>query len=247
MEGFNLENIKKEIDARKSQNAVNEQAAGKVGQSPQAKKKFLVDLLTSVNNGTPTSAVYALNHINEATESKHGLATHGGKSIVNKGGVVNTYVPPTPMNETHQNINVQPQVERGESYFDQQMRIGQERLLNNAGQPVATPNAGLSQALNEYANAPYVGQNQQMMTGAGINANMLNEHVIKTMNEVMGGSNFTKIVAEAYKNMINEMYTKEKIEAALVEAFQGETFKKVIKKQIVDTLIEIQNRKKSDK
>jgi hypothetical protein len=106
--------------------------------------------------------------------------------------------------------------------------------------------AGLSQTLAEYANAPFVGTGMQqpLNEGGGFNANNLNEHITRTMNEVMGGSNFTKIVAEAYKNMINEMYTKEKVETVLVEIVQSDVFKKIMKKQIVDTLIEIQNRKK---
>lgn len=230
---FNLETVKQEIEARKAENSLKEQASGRVSQSPQAKKKFLVDLLTSVNNGTPTPAVAALRNLNETTEQIYGS--------VGKGGSAQTYVPPVNTVQPHalQPINeMNNGMERGDAYFEQQM----DKLRNKSNSPNFTPNAGLSQTLTEYANAPFIGQNQSM--GGGINANALNEHVTKTMNEVMGSSNFTKIVAEAYKNMINEMYTKEKVESVLVEIVQSDTFKKIVKKQIVETLIEIQNRKK---
>lgn len=233
---FNLDNIKQEIEARKAENSIKEQTAGRVGQSPQAKKKFLVDLLTSVNSGAPTPAVAALRNLNETTEQIYGGV---GKPGVTYVAPINS-VQPQPIqtiNEMNRNG-----VERGDAYFEQQMELAQEKLRNRAGAPQLTPNAGLSQTLTEYANAPYIGQNQPI--GSGINANALNEHVTRTMNEVMGSSNFTKIVGEAYKNMINEMYTKEKVESVLVEIVQSDTFRKIVKKQIVETLIEIQNRKK---
>lgn len=234
---FNLDNIKQEIESRKAENSLKEQAAGRVGQSPHAKKKFLVDLLTSVNSGTPTPAVSALRNLNETTEQ-----IYGG---VGKAGAQQTYVPPTNTGAQHaiQPVNeVYRGGERGDEFFEQQMELAKEKLRNKAGTAQLTPNAGLSQTLTEYANAPYIGQNQPI--GGGINAGALNEHVTKSMNEVMGSSQFTKIVAEAYKNMINEMYTKEKVESVLVEIVQSDTFKKIMKKQIVETLIDIQNRKK---
>lgn len=240
MEGFNLENIKKEIEARKTESIVKGQA---MGVAPKNGKKFLVDLLTSVNHGTPTPAVQALRTLSESTEQRFGLVTHAGKEIVNKGGAVQTYTPP--INNTQQPI-MNDNGDRGESFFDQQMAKATD-MLKYKTNPQPTPNAGLSQTLSEYANAPYVGTGQQPMNesyNGGVNANMLNEHITRTMSEVMGGSNFTKLVEGAYKNMINEMYTREKVEQVLVEIIQGDTFKKILKKQIVDTLIEIQNRKK---
>lgn len=238
---FSLDSIKKEIESRRAENLVMEQetGTGRMG-APRDSKKFLADLLNSVNSGgAPTPAVQALRTVTEVTDQRLGVPTTVGRPS------------PTPVqgyNPPPQQYQPQPQImnegmgqDRGEAYFEQQLQRGYDMLRSRGGnqQPI-NPNAGLSAALNEYAASPFVGANQN----GGINANALNEHITKSMGEIMGGSNFTKIVEGAYKNMINEMYTKEKIETALVDILQGETFKKIMKKLIVDTLIEIQNRNK---
>src|SRR5258706_3478084 len=147
---FNLDNIKQEIEARKAENSLKEQAVGRVGQSPQAKKKFLVDLLTSVNNGTPTTAVTALRNLNETTEQ-----IYGG---VGKSGSAATYVPPVNTAQPHaiQPVNEMNGGERGDVYFEQQMELAKDKLRNKSNSLQLTPNAGLSQTLTEYANAPYI-------------------------------------------------------------------------------------------
>jgi len=244
MEGFNIESIKKEIDERRSKQQITEQTTGtgRMG-APRDSKKFLVDLLNSVNNnGAPTPAVQALRQVTEITDQRLGVPTTAGKTP--QPGLTQ----PTYNNTPVQNYTHQPQQmineggERTDSYFDQQMQRGYDMLRNRAGGQTPQPNAGLSQVLTEYNNAPFVGtpQNGNM----GVNAGALNEHIARTMNEMTNSSNFVNLVSEAYKNMINEMYTKEKIETALVEIIQSDTFKKIMKKNIVDTLLEIQNRNK---
>lgn len=235
---FNLETIKQEIESRRSSNMVNEQTTVN-GRGAKGGQKFLLDILNSVNNnGAPTQAVQVLRQVTEVTDQKYGNV---GKSTGQQ------YVPPTNHPSQIQQEQFPPissGVERDDNYFEQQMQRNFDTLRQRSATPtVQQPAAGLSQILNEYAGAPYIGAANTVNNG-GINANALNEHINKTMSDVMGGSNFTKIVEGAYKNMINEMYTKEKIETALVEIIQGDTFKKIMKKIVVDTLIEIQNRNK---
>ncbi len=250
MEGFNLDAVKKEIDERRSGQLVNEQTTGtgRMG-APRDSKKFLVDLLTSVNNnGVPTPAVQALRQVTEITDQRLGVPTTAGKEapIVqpNQQGYPQQQYAQQPMNE-----NLMPQQQmpvgdgRGDVFFEQQMQKGME-LLRQRGVQNQQPQqlgAALSQSLNEYANAPFMGQPAQ---GSVVNAGALNEHITKTMNEMTSNPNFGRLVESAYKNMINEMYAKEKIETALVEIVQSDTFKKIMKKTIVDTLLEIQNRNK---
>lgn len=231
---FNLETIKQEIESRRSSNIVNEQTTVN-SRGTKGGQKFLLELLNSVNNnGAPTQAVQVLRQVTEVSDQKYGAV---GKSTGH-------YVPPTQVQQ-EQFPSVNSGVERDENFFEQQLQRNMEMLRHKAASStIQQPSAGLSQVLNEYAGTPYVGAPINNVSGGGINANALNEHITKTMSEVMGGSNFTKIVEGAYKNMINEMYTKEKIETALVEIIQGDTFKKIMKKIVVDTLIEIQNRNK---
>jgi hypothetical protein len=244
MPEFNLDVIKKEIEERKATQIVTEQSTG-TGRMGAARdsKKFLIGLLQSVNQGAPTPEVQALRTVTEMSDAKYGVPTTVGRPAPQ----VQPYAP-TPQQQSYQpqalneNFGVPPQDLRGdESYFDQQMQRGMELLRQRSNQN-ANPNVGLSQALNEYSTAPFVNQPTQ---GGAINAGALNEHINKTLNEMTNNSNFIRLVEAAYKNMINEMYAKEKIETALVEIVQSDTFKKLMKKTIVDTLIEIQNRNKS--
>jgi len=248
---FNLEKIKEEIEARKSESRLTEEVngTGRMG-APRDSKKFLVELLTSVqNNGVPTPAVQALRAVTEVTDQRLGVPVSAGGKVVQQNQQV--YTAPAagynqqPMNEVYQ---PQPQQlgERDDSYFDRQMQMAVEKLRTNGRPAPQNPNAGLTQTLADFANTQFAGAPSSQVNN-NLNPSMLNEQVNRSMNEIMGSSQFTKIVGEAYKNMINEMYTKEKVESILVEIIQGDTFKKILKKQIVDTLIEIQNRKKEAK
>lgn len=242
MPEFNLDSIKQEIEARRSEQMLTEQqtGTGRMG-APRESKKFLVDLLQSVNQGgAPTAAVQALRTVTEQSDAIYGVPTTIGRP---SPSMPQTQYQPQPQQYNQQPYQQPQQLnenfmggnttgDRGaDSYFEQQMQQGMELLRvraqkNQQGQP----QAGLGQALNEYNNAP-------MMPQQGFNPNMLNEHIANS-------ANFQKLVEGAYKNMINEMFAKEKIENALVEIVQSETFKKIMKKTIVDTLLEIQNRNK---
>lgn len=242
MPEFNLESIKQEIESRRSTHLVTEQetGTGRMGASRDS-KKFLIGLLNSVNSGVVTPELKALRTVTEMSDVKYGVPTTAGKPA--------PQVQQTQYTQPQQNVQYQPQVlnEHGgaeiradDTYFEQQMQRGMDLLRMRSGQNQAPNNAGLSQALNEYATAPFL---NQPSTG-GINAGALNEHINRSLNEMTNNANFVRLVEAAYKNMINEMFAKEKIETALVEIVQGDTFKKIMKKTIVDTLLEIQNRNK---
>lgn len=247
---FNLEKIKEEIEARKSETRLNEEVngTGRMG-APRDSKKFLVELLTSVNNnGVPTPAVQALRSVTEVTDQRLGapLTVNDAYKVMKQGGqpVQNTpaqYNQQQPMNEVYQ-PTPQQLGERDDSYFDRQMQMAVEKLKTNGRTVPQVPNAGLSQTLADYANTQYVGAPSQVNNN--LNPTVLNEQVSKSMNEIMGSSQFTKIVSEAYKNMINEMYAKEKVETILVEIIQSDTFKKIMRKEVLNTLKEVQEYQK---
>lgn len=243
---FNLEELKKDIEARKSENLVREQAFGRGnGILKGDKKRFLVDLVNSVNQGADTPAVQTVRAISETTEKLHGMPRKG-MTYNAPTQQTNAYIPPVP----NQNLGVVNEggFERGDSYFEQQQQRAQELLKLRLGNgAIQNPNAGLSQQLNEYAQTPYIGNNQpQYMNeqlGGNINANVLNEHIRKTMTEVLAGSTFDKIVEDTFRNVITEMYTKEKIENVVNEFINEGKFAKVVR----DVIVDLQNRKKNTK
>lgn len=225
---LSLEALKKDIESRKQETLIKEQASGRGGVPKTDKHTFLRSLLDSVNgSSTNNPAVQAIRAVSESTEAKFGTPE---KIRPNQQQQPQNYQQPV------QQI-VQPQQQQfdqrgGDDYFERQMRLGEERLRALNGQTQQPSNAGLSQVLTEYNQAPFIGQNGNQNYGSGLNATMLNEHIRKTMTEVLANSTFDKLVEETFRNVITEMYTKEKIEAVINEFIQNGKFKTIVDERI---------------
>ncbi len=229
---FNLDSIKKEIEERKSGQVIMEQAFGKSGVPKTDKKRFLTDLLNSVNHGNVTTpAVAAIRAVSETTEKIHGMPRQG-MTYNTPSPATTSYTPPTNYGVVNETGG-----DRGDNYFEQQMQRSQELLKNKSNS-----NAGLSQILNEHG----AGQPQQSYVTeqyGSVNLNVLNEQIRKTMTEVLGGTSLDKMVESTFKNMITEMYTKEKIENVVNEFVENGKFEKIVR----DVIIDLSNRKKNGK
>lgn len=227
---LSLEALKKDIESRKQENIIKEQTSGRGGVPKTDKHTFLRNLRNSVNGeGVNNPAVEAIRAVSESTEAKFGVPE---KVRINSSQTHTTRVETVQNNHVQQNVQPQQQFERGDDYFDRQMRLGEERLRALNGQPQQQNNGGLSQVLTEYNQAPFIGQNGNQNYGAGLNASMLNEHIRKTMVDVLANSTFDKLVEDTFRNVITEMYTKEKIEAVINEFIQTGKFKTIVDERI---------------
>jgi len=239
---FNLDNIKKEIEERRNQSIIKEETLGTgSGIRKSDSKRFIVELLNSVNSGVPTPAVQAIRAVSESTEANHGVPVAVAKSHYN---------PPTQsasrqaVNEYTQPVQQSQMVDKRDTFFEEQMARAKELITKK---PTSNPNAGLSQQLAEYSTSQYVGAgapqqplNEVQHYGA-VNPALLNEQIRKTMIDVLGGNTFDKLVEETFRNVITEMYTREKIENVINEFIDSGKFKKVV----VETILDIQKRKQN--
>jgi hypothetical protein len=244
MAEFSLDALKKDIESRKQESLLKETAMGKSGVPKTDKRTFLVNLLNTVNGQADTNnpAVQAIRAVSENTEAKFGIPERirtnqrGGGDIVQPQQYV-------------QQPQQQQTFDRGEEFFDRRLREQEELLRQRAGGQPVQSNAPLSQIVSEYRQAPYVGApmneqyNPNANMGGGLNAAMLNEHIRKTMTEVLAGSTFDKLVEDTFRNVITEMYTKEKIENVINEFIDGGKFKKVV----VDSINEMLKKKAASK
>lgn len=239
MAEFSLDALKKDIELRKQESLLMETTMGKTGVPKTDKRTFLTNLLNSVNTqDRNNSAVQAIKAVSESTEAKY-----GGIPEKNRGNQrINETIQP------QQQFAPQPQTfDRGEDFFERRMREQEELIRQKSGGVQPQNNAALSHVVNEYRQAPYVGSpmNEQYNPnmGGGLNASMLNEHIRKTMTEVLAGSTFDKLVEDTFRNVITEMYTKEKIENVINEFIEGGKFKKVV----VDSINELLKKKAGNK
>lgn len=226
---LSLEALKKDIESRKQETIIKEQASGRGGVPKTDKRTFLISLLNTVNGAGDTNnvAVQAIRAVSESTEAKFGTPEKIRPNSTH-----------TRIENVQNNQFQQPQtsqVDRGQDdFFEKQMQLGQERLKNLNTQSQTPNNNGLSQVLTEYNQAPFIGQNNNQQYGSGLNASMLNEHIRKTMTEVLANSTFDKLVEETFRNVITEMYTKEKIESVINEYIQTGKFTKLIDHRLTE-------------
>lgn len=239
---FDLDNIKKEIEERRNQSIIKEETLGTGGGIRKTdSKRFIVELLNSVNSGVPTPAVQAIRAVSESTEANHGVPVAVAKSH---------YTPPTPavrqqVNEFTQPVQNTQMYDRRDAFFEEQMAKAKDLVTRKQTTP--NQNTGLSQQLAEYATSQYVGAGatqqplHEVQQYGAINPSLLNEQIRKTMIDVLGGNTFDKLVEETFRNVITEMYTREKIENVINEFIESGKFKKVV----VETILDIQKRKQT--
>lgn len=235
--------LKQQIDAGKVQQHNKEVALGRVpeGAIPKKNKKaFLNELVHSMRHGVNTDAVEAIRTVNETVEIRRGqppavAKNTGGKYAQPK----NNYVP---MNE---NVAPQPQhrnaadewgVPQGaggngrggyggnggnggydgerENLFEQNLhkQMAAFDQMKMTGNPVA---AQIMQQQPQYPNQQ--GYQPQY-------PHQMNEQVIVEQPE----RNMEKLVESAFKNVLTEIYTKQKIQEALSDFLKSDDFVKVV-------------------
>jgi hypothetical protein len=227
---MDLDLIKKEIDSRKQlkkQTVVNE------GQDvPMARDEFLYGLEQSLKTGKPNAATAKLNIVKERADN---MEVAGGQ-VINKNTkpvnqqVINELAQTQAPQQTQQynyppnpNINQNPNgVDPREEQFYKNLQETKQLLGGN--------NVGMADAMQMYMkNQP---QQPQMIT----NANALNEAVRKEVLNFMGNIDLVKMVEDAVKGTMMEIYQKEKVETALNEN------KDLIKKMVVETILALKKR-----
>jgi len=254
MSEFNFDSLKREIEERNKETLIKEEAMGKSCIRKTDRNTFLINLLNSVKVGDPNNqSVQAIKAVTESTDVVH------GNSNVIAGN-----------QQTHLNIPSQQQQfhnpqqgyqnhqggfeDRSEGYFREQERIALERLSNSIPKPPSQNNVPMSQMLTEYNKTPYVGQPNNY--GGGINAQLLNEHISKTMNEILNSAMADKLVEGMTKNILSEVYARERVEKVVKALIDDGTFRKMLieglvendkyRSIVISTVREIAERKKNN-
>jgi hypothetical protein len=222
---FDFSKLKSEISSRKSEITTKEVALGKVPAGAirkNNKKEFIKELVTSMHTGVKTSASEAVRTVSETVEMRKGLPPAVAKNT-------GKYIPPRTNNQyVPLNENVAPLqrnaadewgipsgVERNgygerEDLFDQNLRKQMEDFdrMKMTGNPVAA----------QMMRQPQYGQQPQYIVeqqGAG--------------NQIMTEDrNLEKLVEGAFKNVLTEIYTKQKIQEALTDFLKSDDFVKVV-------------------
>ncbi len=229
---IDLEVLKKSVEERKNNSMIVEQAMGKTGVPKTDKRTFLANLLSSVNQGDRNNtAVQALQTLNETVEATRGVPTAVAKNMgVGRMGEAYTPAPATP-NTSYRD---------GDAAFEREVQKRAEDMVR-LGKMNASNSVPLSEAVNNYAKTPYVGQpmNEQYAPQQQYSSPM-NEQILKSVADVMGSAMFDKMINESFRNVITEIYTKEKIENVIKEYVESDIFKKVVAGKVADTIKQLQ-------
>ena len=226
---INFEELKKNIGKQKEDHNTKEVALGRIPAGAIKKsgnrKAFLNELVTSMHLGVKTNASETVRVVSETVEAKRGLPSAAAKNVAGK------YIPP------RQNTSIQlneqqvapvnrpsggdwgiPQGVSGnygggidgerEGLYEQQLakQMAMYDQMKMSGNPVA------QQILQQ---PQYVQQPQQQ------------QYVVEQQG-VGDGRNIEKLVEGAFKNVLTEIYTKQKIQEALSDFLKSDDFVKVV-------------------
>jgi hypothetical protein len=253
---FDLSALKNEI-ATRNQSTAQRAASGRMNEGAVRKDKraFLGGLVTSLSQGVPTEATSVISTISNVVESKHGHPQ--GKKISpvpqHHAPIINEVHNPPVMNNgggqtlgqalsnvgsiiNGQNPYGSIDGERGDMVFEQRMANSMNRMVSNFGQPQPMPqypqNYGQPQSLNEQQMyQQMLLQQQQQVGGAMVNPQALNEHVKNQLFEVLD-RNLEKLVEAAFKSVLTNVYSNERIHSAIDEYTKGDRFKNQISEVI---------------
>ena len=241
-EGVDIQNLRKEINARKT--ALNERktALGEPINAAQSKDKFLGELLHSARTGKETNASIKIKTIDKVAEAKINKTTVDPSILQHVGAVTST----PSINET---VATKPVMSSAEmARYNEQERIRKEGINPMTNQS----NAGIADSMEKYMNIPPVGApmnqntgmlNEQQMSanlGGGASNQLIVEQVTNVATQLLN-ENFGKLYAEAMKNSIIESYKTEVVRASLEEN------RAMIKEIVIETILEIQKRNQSKK
>lgn len=243
---MDLSLIKQEIESRKKEKSHIAESAGI--DMPMAKDNFLHSLQESLATGVPNKATAKVKVV---ADRSNNMDVAGGQVINKNATPVNEQVlqtmaqpqqppqqnfnqpqhPQYPVNPNMMNPNVNPNAldPREEQFY---------RNLQETKQMLGTSNVGMADALAMYQKpAGQANQGQQMIT----NPNALNEAVKHEVQNFMANIDLSRMVEDAVKHTMMEMYQKEKVEIAINEN------KDVIQKMVVNTILALKKRNQQKK
>jgi hypothetical protein len=240
-----LNKLKAEIDRSKNELASKEIAMGRVPENAVAKGKrgFLNELVSSMHHGGNSTAIEAIRAVNETVESRRGVPQAVAKNNQNNQPrqqrqqyvPVNENVAPQPKTGADDwgvpgittgrggNGGYQPNMgggyggggygDRGDELFEQNIarQMAEYDRMKMQGNPVT---ARAMQNIQQGQQYP-----QQM-----------NEQII--VEQPNDGRNMEKLVESAFKNVLTDIYTKERIQESLIELLQTDEGLKIVGRAI---------------
>lgn len=206
-----------------------------------SKKSFLNELVNSMRTGQKSEAIEVVRAVNETVEHKKGVPPAVAKNR-------KSYAPPrNPRQQVNEDYDPQQKQKRsgaddwgmgsqGGGQYPRQGGYGDEREAqfdqafsqNNAAfdrmmqerNPIVAGNPKYQQMVNQqqpqYQNEQYVFEQPQVMNEQ---LEVLNEKIEK---------NLDKMVESAFKNVLSDIYTKQKIQEALGDFLKSDDFIKVV-------------------
>jgi hypothetical protein len=229
---INLDELKKKINEQKSEIDGKNVMLGKpsVQNSGTGNKKFIGQLITSMRHGVVTEATETIKALNKAVDTKQGLppAIAKNKHIPNREVIVEkvTHVEKNPKNDwevagvttpshNYNNGNNYGNDGEREGLFEKNLseQMAQFDQIKMNGNPIAKKIISESKGHNN-------SNNEVVIT----NRNMLYEQ--------NSDRNIDKLVEGAFKNVLTEIYTKQKIQDEFIEFLKTEEFIKILSQTI---------------
>ena len=246
-----LSKLKDNIAAQKKELHSKQIALGQGNGQPMktGKKSFLNELVNSMRTGQKSEAIEVVRAVNETVEYKKGAPPAVAKNRDKK-----SYMPPR--NNQRQQVNEEfdpqnPPVQRrtgaddwgvgsqgggqyprqgGGGYGDErEAQFDQAFSQNNAAfdqmmrdrNPMVAANPKYRQMVDQHQ--PQYQQNEQYVVEQ---PQVLNEQ-LEVLNEKIE-KNLDKMVESAFKNVLSDIYTKQKIQEALGDFLKSDDFVKVV-------------------
>jgi len=241
---FDLNKLKSDIDSRKKEQNTKQVVLGNVPEGAiqkKGKKQFLNELVTSMHTGVRTSASEAIKAVNETVEMKKGAPQAVAKNNANKyipsRTIVNEEVAPQPIqrrtgaddwgmggNGAQPDMRYRSQGDEREMQFEnafqkQNADFDQMMMAGYANNPA------YMKMMQERGQQPVQSYKPQVIAEGSLNEQ------VELLNEKME-RNMEKLVESTFKNVLTNIYTKEKIQESLVEFLQTDEGLKVVSRAI---------------
>lgn len=238
-----LNKLKQEIDSRKTEQTTKDVALGRVSEGAIPRKKsFLNDLVTSMHRGVKTEALETIKAVNETVESRH-----GGVNAVD--GQTQRRRMPQPRQQYVETNEEIPQRRNASDEWSVPGITGTGGGRRNTGGGYQQPNyeggggygeredlfeQTIAQRMAEYDRMKMSGHPIASKAMENVQHNQqryINEQVIvETPYE--NDRNIEKIVESSFKNVITQVYTKERIQESLIELLQTDEGLKIVGRAI---------------
>jgi len=219
---INLDKLKAEIDNRKTnKNSIATKLGETVVGDTPTKGSFLNELILSLNTGQPTNSTNVVKLIENKVALKNGESPKLN---------VNQPIKKSDLSDLNHINNVEMSQERDDLMYQ---KFQQKTLQSKQT---------LADTLENYAHQPNIQTQQQQ--NMGNNNQFLNENYVNNIKTIINNQlaeNSQIILNEAFKDMILEMYTYDRIKEVINEN------KKMIKDLIYEVLREIKEKSNKTK